>query len=235
MRESQLCDSELHVLLRYLGDGVLPEDDRAARKVVLESKQLDVVDGVLYREDTLHPGQLCIVVPVRLRQSMLQEAHQGRFAGHLAASKVFSRLRHQVWWKGMRNDVHQFCKACLVCSSRKGGRRTFRPPLQPIPVGGPFHRVGMDVLQLPLTEKGNKYVVVFVDYFTKWPEAFPVPDQTAETIARLFVEQIVCRHGIPEELLSDRGAVLACTRNLQSVRSQEDQYIWVPPSNRWVS
>ena len=105
----------------------------------------------------------------------------------------------------MRNDVHQFCKACLIWSSRKGGRKTFYPPLQTIPVDGPFHCVRVDVLQLPLTEGGKKYVIVFVDYFTKWQEAFAAPDQTAETIARLSVEKIVCRHGIPEKLLSDCG------------------------------
>lgn len=44
-----------------------------------------------------------------------------------------------------------------------------------------------------------------MDYLTKWPEAFAIPDQKAETIARLFVDHIVCQHGIPEELLSDRG------------------------------
>lgn len=49
-------------------------------------------------------------------------------------------------------------------------------------------------------------MVVFMDYLTKWVEAIPVPDQRAETIARLLVEYIVCRHGVPEELLSDRGA-----------------------------
>lgn len=42
-------------------------------------------------------------------------------------------------------------------------------------------------------------------FTNKWPEAFAIPDQKAETIAKLFVEQIVCRHGIPEELLSDHG------------------------------
>ena len=46
----------------------------------------------------------------------------------------------------------------------------------------------------------------FVDYLTKWVEAFPVADQCAETIARLFVNNIICRHGVPEQLLSDRGA-----------------------------
>ena len=62
------------------------------------------------------------------------------------------------------------------------------------------------MLQLPLTANGNCYVVCFVDYLTKWVEAFAVPDQRADTFAKLFVEHVVCRHGVPEELLSDRGA-----------------------------
>ena len=74
----------------------------------------------------------------------------------------------------------------------------------PIPVKGAFHRVAVDVLQLPLTLSGNKYVIVFTDYLTKWVEAFPTADQQATTVARLMIEHIVCRHGVPEELLSDR-------------------------------
>ena len=135
-----------------------------------------------------------------------EEAHRGRFAGHLAEKKVFDRLSRHVWWKGIRNDVHKFCQSCLACSTRKGTRETCMPPLQPSPVGGPFHRVGVDILQLTLTTKGNRYVVVFMDYLTKWPEAFAIPDQTAENIAKVLVEEVICRHGIPEELLSDRGA-----------------------------
>ena len=70
---------------------------------------------------------------------------------------------------------------------------------------GPFHHVGVDVLQLPTTVNGNHYVV-FVDYVTKRPEAFAVPDQEAMTIARLFMHHVVCRHGAPQKLLSDREA-----------------------------
>ena len=79
------------------------------------------------------------------------------------------------------------------------------PPLTPIPVSGPFDRVGVDVIQFPKSHSGNQYAVVFVDYLTKWPEVFATLDQTALTIAHLFVEQIVSRHGVPAELLSDRG------------------------------
>ena len=68
----------------------------------------------------------------------------------------------------------------------------------PILVKGPFHRVAVNVLQLPLTSSGNKYVVVFMDYLTKWVEALPTADQQAVTIAMLPIENIICRHGVPE-------------------------------------
>ena len=63
----------------------------------------------------------------------------------------------------MCGNTQKFCKSCLECVTRKGSGRATQPPLVPIPVGGPFHRMGVDVLQLPLTESGNQYVVVFVD------------------------------------------------------------------------
>ena len=92
----------------------------------------------------------------------------------------------------MKNDVNTFCWACLVFPSRKVTRTTFRPPLALMPVGD---REAVDILQLPLTAQGNCYVVIFMDYLTKWPEAFAIPGQKAEIIANLFVEQIVCHHG----------------------------------------
>ena len=123
----------------------------------------------------------------------------------LTERKMFATLRTRYWWRGMRADIRCFCHRCLVCASRKGTGRRTRPPLQPIPVGGPFHMVGVDVLQLPPSYQGNQYAVVFVDYFTKRAEIFAVPDQQAETFARLFVEHVISRHGVPEYLLSDRG------------------------------
>ena len=64
----------------------------------------------------------------------------------------------------------------------------------------------MDVLgPLPPSNKGNRYIVVFSDYLTRWCEAFPVPSVEATVIAHLLVDEIISRHGAPRVLLSDRG------------------------------
>ena len=145
-----------------------------------------------------------MIPPTRLRSQIFQEAHGGRFGAHLSDVKVYSELRRHFWWNGMRTDVTRWSRACLVCATHSTGRKV-RPPLTPIPVSGPFDRVGVDVIQFPRSRNGNQYAVVFVDYLTKWPEVFAVPDQSSATIARLLVEEIVSRHGVPSEILSDRG------------------------------
>ena len=160
--------------------------------IVLECKKYELIDGVLHFKNPAFPGRWCIVVPKSVRPTLLEEAHAGHFAGHLSGRKIYDRLRRSYYWQGMRSDVRRYCRSCLTCASRKGNGRRVHPPLQPIPVGGPFYRVGVDILKLPQTTSGNRYVVVFIDYLTKWPEAFAIPDQRAETIARLLCEQIIC-------------------------------------------
>ena len=206
LRQLQLQDIDLASYIEYLERNLLPPDECDARKVVLGSKQYEMIDGILHYENPLHPGRWCVVVPTVLRQQLLEEAHAGAFSGHFSEKKVYDKILRRYWWYGIRADVRRFCRSCLNCATRKGPGRPVRPPMQPIPVKGPFHRVAVDVLQLPVTSSGNKYIVVFMDYLTKWVEAFPTSDQKTSTIAALLVEHIVCRHGIPEELLSDRGS-----------------------------
>merc|ERR1711893_309675 len=73
--------------------------------------------------------------------------------------------------------------------------------------GGPWERVAMDVLgPLPATPEGYKFILVVMDYFTKWVEIFPMRDQTAETVAAVLVEEVFSRMGCPFELHSDQGS-----------------------------
>ena len=200
--ERQQADPMLQDIILYHESGKLPVEETRARELVLGRDLFALQDGVLYR---VQPDKtLRIVPPTNDRYKLFQEVHSGVFAGRLRTAKTHSTLSRHYWWPGIRRDVTQWCRECLQCATRGTGR-IVKPPLSPIPVGGPFDRVGVDVLQLPKTRSGNKYVIVFMDYLTKWPEAFATPDQTAPTIAKVFVEHVVSRHGVPNQLLSDRG------------------------------
>lgn len=97
----------------------------------------------------------------------------------------------------MKADVRCYCWRCLTCATRRRTNKTFKSLLQPISVGGPFHHIGVNVLQLPTAVNGNSYIVVLLDYLTKWLEAFAVPNQEAKTITCLFVDHVVCHHSAP--------------------------------------
>ena len=129
---------------------------------------------------------LRVVPPRKGRGKLFKEAHGGAFGAHLKAAKIHGELGKLYWWKGMRADIVEWCKACLTCATRQ---RLARPPLTPIPVSGPFDRV--NVIRFPKSNEGNQYAVVFMDNLTNWPEVFRVPDQSALTIARLLVEHVI--------------------------------------------
>ena len=162
-----------------------------------------MVDGILYR---IMPDQTLRIIPPTVdRKGLFLEAYAGTFGGHLCDAKLHSELARHHWWLGMRTHIGKWYRGCLTCVTRCIGCQEHRP-LVPIPVAGPFDKVGVDVLQLPRSYDGNQYAVVFVDYLTKWLEVFPTKNQTALTIAWLLVEKIIARHGVPSDLLSDGGA-----------------------------
>ena len=195
-------DAQLAAIVDFLEEGVLPLEDKKARELALTKSQYTIVDDVLYRVES--DKTLRVIPPTAQREKLFHEAHEGKFGAHLRDVKIHGELSRHYWWPGMRSDIIRWCKGCLTCASRRVGRAA-KPPLTPIPVAGPFDRVGVDVIQFPKSYDGNQYGVVFVDYLTKWPEVFPVPDQSSLTIAQLLVDNVISRHGVPAELLSDRG------------------------------
>ena len=111
----------------------------------------------------------------------------------------------------MYSDVISHCAACPQCAIVNSSGRVNRPPLCPIPVSRPFQILGVDIMDLPRTDQGNKHVVVFQDFLTKFPLVFAVPDQKAIRLAHLLVEEVIPLFGVPEALLSDRGTNLLST------------------------
>ena len=112
-------------------------------------------------------------------------------------------------------DITVWCHECEVCASHNVGHAT-KPPLTPIPMAGPFDCIGVYFIKFPKSMKGNQYAIVFVDYLTKWPEVFATKGQSSLTIAKLLIEHVVSQHGVPGELLLDRGK--SFLSNLMSTR-----------------
>jgi len=83
---------------------------------------------------------------------------------------------------------------------------TKKAPMQMVRSGYPMERVAIDILgELPLTENGNRYILVVSDYFTKWTDSFPMPNMEARTVAKIIVEEVVARFGVPITIHSDQG------------------------------
>ena len=134
--------------------------------------------------------------------------HDGCLAGHFSGLRLYKTLAGKWWWKHMYRDALELAKNCPQCTMVKGTGRKQKLPLHPIPTERPFQIVGVDIMELPVTTKGNEYLVVFQDLFTKWPMMYPTSYQKDERIACQLVEEIVPFFGVPEALLSDRGTNL---------------------------
>ena len=73
-------------------------------------------------------------------------------------------------------------------------------------VGAPMERIAIDVMgPLPPTDRDNKYILVISDYFAKWTESYPMPNQEAETVPNVVVREFISIFGVPRQLHTDRG------------------------------
>ncbi|XP_074040987.1 tropomodulin isoform X2 [Leptinotarsa decemlineata] len=162
-------------------------------------------DGILYRiEDNADK----LIVPKIYVKKVLEDFHDSPLAGHQGQQKTLWNIRKRFYWIGMRTDIINYCTRCDACNRRKTSAHQKKAPLQHFtPTREPWELTSMDIVgPLVTSMNGNRYLLTFQDYFTKYPEAIPIPDRKAETIARIFVEHIIVRHGTPKRLLTDRGA-----------------------------
>ena len=101
--------------------------------------------------------------------SFSERNHSSPIGGHFAGKKMYGSLVRHWWWDGMYADTLRYARAYPQCTIVSGGGKPSRPPLHPIPVRRLFQTVGVDIMELPCTDQGNRYVLVFQDFLSKWP------------------------------------------------------------------
>ena len=138
---------------------------------------LELNEGVLYRRWVSGDERLQwlqVIPPVGYREEVMRRAHC-EAAGHLGVRKTLEQVRRRAFWKGWRGDVEQYCRLCERCSRyHRGAPRQGRR--QDMVVGAPWERVGMDLTgRHPRSWRGNYYILTYLDHFTKFAEAYPIP------------------------------------------------------------
>jgi cleavage and polyadenylation specificity factor subunit 1 len=140
------------------------------------------------------------MLPPALRYRAFQQIHRLSHPGRKASVKM---LQDRYYWPGCRKDIQEWVRACGACQKSKINRHS-RAPLEKFPPSDRFHHVHTDITILP-ESNGYRYLVTFIDRATRWPEAIPVKNITALTVAKVFVNHWVSRYGVPHILTSDRG------------------------------
>ena len=147
-----------------------------------------------------------LIVPRTYVSKVLYMAHSHLLGAHLWTDKTRDRVIDRFYWPGVKKDIEDYCRACPECQ-RTAPRPSVRNPLIPLPlIEVPFNRLALDIVgPLPRTSRGHRYILVMVDYATRYPEAIPLRAATAKAVARELMT-LFSRVGIVREILTDQGS-----------------------------
>ena len=141
-------------------------------------------------------------IPKPLRRCIFNSVHDISHPGVLASKRL---VTERYFWPRMRSDIKKWTLCCIKCQKAKVSRHTRSDPEQiPVPPGR-FCHIHMDIVGPLPTSHGFSYLLTIVDRFTRWPEAYPLPDMTTSTIVNTFVSQYVSRFGVPDTMTTDQG------------------------------
>ncbi len=139
---------------------------------------------------------LQVIIPKYLRQQFLQFAHDNPLSGHLGRMKTLRRLLNVVYWPEIQQDVWGYCKRCQVCQQYKPRISKLSGTLQSTPVKEPGYMVGIDLMgPFPRSMKLNEYLLVTVNYCSKWVEVFPLRSAKTPLITNILIKEIFTRWG----------------------------------------
>lgn len=160
--------------------------------------------GVLWFEDRL-------VVPKdqELRKKILDEARLSKFSMHPGSNKMYHDLRSLYWWTRMKREIAKYVSECDTYQRIKASHLKAAAALQPLPIPAwKWDDISMDfIVGLPHTSRHHDSIWVIVDRLTKTAHFLPVhTTYPTKRYAELYMDRIVCLHGIPRTIISDRGA-----------------------------
>ena len=219
IRQAQRDDPDVRTVFNLVGEGVKPTKDERRRQsweiqqMLQDFETLHIHQGLLYKRQLENEPRLGeqgrLVLPKQLRLTAFHWVHANKESGHLGMSKTQGRMRMRFYFPGLYHYVERQILGCHKCLQKKG----LKPRADLMPrnnqKGYPGARWSLDLVG-PLTEtdKGNVYILTAEDVFTRYPVAVPIPDKTAETVAKAFEQAVMADHGSFSQLLTDNAQEL---------------------------
>ena len=214
--KKQMNDANIAPILAAKISGTRPEStdmemaSPATRHYWILWDSLTVKDGVLCRLFNRKNGtdeHVQLIAPKEMQHDILRQMHNNVLSGHLGVRKTKEKLSKCYYWFNLRQDVNLHVRRCDTCAADKLPSKTPRASMGHLSSGAPWDTLALDYLgPLPETDRGNKYILVITDHFTKYVEVIPVPNQLAEDCASRLVNEVIARWGTPLRIHSDQGA-----------------------------
>ncbi|MEL7339823.1 MAG: DDE-type integrase/transposase/recombinase, partial [Bacteroidota bacterium] len=194
----QLKEVFARAMMEYLEDGKENDIEEIKHRVRKEGKHYSARGGFLEYKGKPY-------VPYHLRRRILHDLHDSSAAGHPGLRGTYERVSERFAWPGMFTEVKRYVETCEHCQRRKGGvRRGIPAPPQTATV--PYFSAQMDCMgPFPATGEGFLRVFTVVDVCTRYLIAVPVRSETSEELAEALFRHVICVHGCPLRLGSDRG------------------------------
>jgi hypothetical protein len=182
------------------------EKNNEIRQLIINGKSPDFhedAEGVVWFKD-----RLCVLDIKSIRELILKEAHETAYSIHPSSEKMYQDLKKRFWWYGRKREIAEYVSRCDSCQRIMAEHQRPAGLLQPLQIPQwKWDEIGMDfIVGLPHTRAGYDSIWVVVDRLTKAAHFIPVKTTyNSAVLAELYMSRIVCLHGIPKKIISDRG------------------------------
>ena len=168
------------------------------------------VQGLLYKHVTdSHQKYLALVILKAWKYTVLVEAHDK--LGHQGSTWTYCLIKHQYCWKGKSKDIRKYIAQCAHCHIEKAKVQAYPLQMTEIPEF-PFDKIAIDlVTECEASNSVSKHILTIIGHLTGWPQSFPIPDKSADTIVSTFINQCLPVHMCLMYILSDNGTDLKKT------------------------
>jgi len=201
----QSTGSWMTTIIFFLQDRHLPQDTEEARKVKRRAARFTILNDTLYKRGFSMPYSKC--VDEEEAKYILEEIHEGVCKDHAGPRSLLSKvIRKGYFWPTMQIDARELVKKCDKCQRFRNVQRLPVKRLMTISSPWPFAQWEIDIVG-PLSQgkRQVKFLLVAIDYFTKWVEAEALATITEARIQNFVWKNIICRFRIPQTIISDNG------------------------------